>query len=174
MPRRFFRKFRLKRRHVRDSWLLAPFQHLLSDNRLWGIRRKTVVPGFALGIFIAFIPIPAHIPLAALLALAFRINIPVAVLSTFVCNPLTIGPMYFFAYRFGAYLLDLQYRAIEFELSITWVTHTFVSIWQPMILGCLLLGTAAAVLGYVVVDLLWRSSVHGYKARKRDERNNSG
>ncbi len=174
MPRRFFRKFRLKRHHVRDSWMLSPFQSLLSDPRLWGIRRKTVVPGFALGLFIAFMPFPGHIVTATLLALAFRINIPVAVVTTFVSNPLTFYPMYFFAHEVGENLLDLQHQAIEFELSITWVTHTFVSIWQPMMLGCLLLGTAAAVLGFVVVDLLWRWSLHDYKSRKRSERNNSG
>ncbi len=173
MPRRFFRKFGLKRHHVRDSRLLAPFQHLLNDTRLWGIRRKTVVPGFALGLFIAFMPFPGHMATAALLALAFRINIPVAVVTTFVSNPVTFYPMYFFAHEVGENLLELQHQAIDFELSIAWVTHTFVNIWKPMMLGCLLLGTLAAVLGYVVVDLLWRSSVRDYKSRKRGERNNS-
>jgi uncharacterized protein (DUF2062 family) len=42
-----------------------------------------------------------------------------------------------------------------------------------MMLGCLLLGTAAALVGYVVVDGLWRYSLHDYKSRKRSERNNS-
>jgi len=174
MPRRFFRKFKLKRHHVGDSWMLSPFKHLLQDNRLWGIRRRTVVPAFALGLFIAFMPFPGHMAMAVLFALAFRINIPVAVVTTFVSNPLTFYPMYFFAHEVGENLLDLQHQAIEFELSITWVTHTFVRIWQPMMLGCLLLGTAAALLGYVVVDLLWRSSLRDYKSRKRSERNNSG
>ncbi len=174
MPRRFFRKFKLKRHHVRDSRMLAPFRHLMNDSRLWGIRRKTVVPSFALGLFISFMPFPGHMMTAALLALAFRINIPVAVVTTFVSNPLTIGPMYFFAHEVGENLLDLQHEAIDFELSFAWVTQTFVSIWQPMMLGCLLLGTLAAVLGYVVVDLLWRSSVRDYKSRKRSERHNSG
>ena len=173
MPRRFFRKFRLKRQQLGDSWFLAPFSHLLHDTRLWGIRRRTVVPALALGLFIAFMPFPGHMPMAALLALAFRINIPVAVVATFVSNPLTLYPMYFFAHEVGENLLDLQHQAIDFELSVTWVTHTLVQIWQPMMLGCLLLGTATAVIGYVVVDLLWRLSVHDYKTRKRGERDKS-
>jgi uncharacterized protein (DUF2062 family) len=42
-----------------------------------------------------------------------------------------------------------------------------------MMLGCLLLGATAALVGYVVVDVLWRYSVHNYKSRKRNERKNS-
>jgi uncharacterized protein (DUF2062 family) len=42
-----------------------------------------------------------------------------------------------------------------------------------MMLGCLLLGVASALIGFVVVDLLWRSNVRDYKARKRNERKSS-
>ena len=86
----------MKRQHMRDRWFLAPFQHLLHDHRLWGIRRKTVVPAFALGLFVGFMPFPGHPVWAALAALALRVNVPVAALSTFVSNPLTMGPMYYF------------------------------------------------------------------------------
>ena len=173
MPRRFFRKFAVKRHHVGDSWLLAPVRHLLHDNRLWGIRRRTAVPAFALGLFVAFMPFPGHVAMSVLIALALRINIPVTVITSFVSNPLTMYPMYYAAYRLGRTLLGTEPVAFNFELSLNWVTHTFVTIWQPMMLGCLLLGTAAAIVGYVVVDLLWRSSLHNYKSRKRNERNNS-
>lgn len=173
MPRRFFRKFAFKRHHVGDSWFLAPFQHLLKDTRLWGIRRRTVVPAFSLGLFVAFMPFPGHMAMSALAALAFRINIPVAVVTSFASNPLTMYPMYYGAYRLGRTLLGTETIAFDFELSLDWVTHKFVMIWQPMMLGSLLLGLAAALIAYVVVDLLWRSSLHDYKSRKRNERNNS-
>jgi uncharacterized protein (DUF2062 family) len=173
MPRRFFRKFAVKRHHVGDSWFLAPFQHLLHDTRLWGTRRRTVVPAFALGLFIAFMPFPGHIAMAALLSLALRINIPVAVVASFVSNPLTMYPMYYGAYRLGRSLLNTDSIPFNFELSIDWVTHTFVTIWQPMMLGCLLLGAGAALIGYIALDALWRSSLHDYKKRKRGERDDS-
>ncbi len=170
MPRRFFRKFAVKRHHVGDSWVLAPFQHLLHDSRLWGIRRRTVAPAFALGLFVAYMPFPGHIMMAALSALALRINIPVAIVTSFVSNPLTMVPMYSFAYLLGSTILGTEAVAFDFELSLDWVTHTFVQIWQPMMLGCVLLGIASALVGFVVVDLLWRSSVRDYKLRKRNER----
>ena len=170
MPRRFFRKFAFKRHHLSQQWFMTPFRHLLHDHRLWGIRRQCVVPAFATGLFIAFLPFPGHTLMGALGALALRVNIPVAAVSTWASNPLTMGPMYYLAYRLGVKILDIPPKPFNFELSLDWVTHTFVNIWQPMLLGSVLLGSAAALLGYVVLDLLWRLSIGNYKARKKNLR----
>jgi hypothetical protein len=167
MPRRFFRKFALKRDRFQDRWFLAPFDHLLHDTRLWGIRRRNVVPAFSLGLFIAFLPVPGHVLIAALTALSLRINIPIAALATFASNPLTVGPMYFLAYRVGLRLLSLQPQPFEFELSLVWISDKFVAIWQPLLLGCILLGALAALVGYVALDALWRASIADYLAAKR-------
>lgn len=170
MPRRFFRKFALKRHQFGEKWFLAPFRHLLHDHRLWAVRRKNVVPAVALGVFIGFIPFPGHPLWASLAALALRVNIPIAALTTFISNPLTMGPMYFFAYRLGARLLGVPQQPFAMEMSFDWVTHTLVNIWQPMLLGCVLLGSISAVLSYVILDLVWRSSIGQYKSRKRAQR----
>ena len=78
MPRRFFRKFAFKREHLRDQWWVAPFDHLLHDPNLWGIRRRTVVPAFALGLFVCYLPVPGHMLTATLLAILLRVNVPIA------------------------------------------------------------------------------------------------
>ncbi len=173
MPRRFFRKFAFKRHNMSQQWFMSPFRHLLHDHRLWGISRRWVVPAFALGLFIAFLPFPGHTVTAALLALGLRVNIPVAALSTWVSNPATMVPMYYFAYQLGSNLLGVPEQPFGFELSIDWVTHTFVNIWQPMLLGCVLLGTLAALFGYLALDGLWRYSIADYKTRKRKQRDSS-
>lgn len=173
MPRRFFRRFSPKRDRFRGQWYFAPFEHLLHDQRLWGVRRRTIAPAFALGLFVAFMPFPGHPLIAALAALAMRVHIPVAALTTFVSNPLTMGPMYFFAYRLGQFLLGTERQPFSFELSLTWVLERFVTLWQPLLLGCVLLGLLAALTGYIVIDLLWRASIADYlekrRARKRRE-----
>ncbi len=170
MPRRFFRKFAFKRHHMSQLWFMAPFRHLLHDHRLWGMQRRWVVPAFAMGLFIAFLPFPGHTLIAALAALALRVNIPVAALTTWVSNPLTVGPMYYFAYRLGIKILGMKPQPFSFELSLDWVTHSFLTIWQPMLLGSVLLGGVAAVLGHAGLDLLWRVSIGNYKARKKSRR----
>jgi hypothetical protein len=91
-------------------------------------------------------------------------------LSTWVSNPLTMGPMYYFAYRLGRGLLDTPLRRFKFEMSWDWVSNTFVTIWQPMLLGCVILGVVTAVIGYISLDLLWRSSIADYKIRKQQSR----
>ncbi len=167
MPRRFFRKFALKRERLAQQWYLAPFAHLLHDPNLWGIRRRNVVPAVALGLFIAYLPFPGHMLAGALLALALRVNIPIAAITTLVNNPLTIGPMFYFAYQFGEWLLGMEPRPFAFELSLTWMMDGFVHVWQPLLLGCVLLGAMLSLGGYVVLDLLWRASVSDYLAKRR-------
>lgn len=170
MPRRFFRKFALKRHEFSERWFMAPFRHMLHDHRLWGIRRKTVVPAFSLGIFVACLPFPGHPLVAAILALMVRVNVPVAALTTFISNPLTMGPLYYFTYKVGAALLSHDPSGFEFELSMDWVTNTFVQFWQPMLLGSVLVGAIASLLGFMALDAVWRYSIHDYKSRKRQRR----
>lgn len=167
MPRRFFRNFAVKRDKLTGSRFLAPFDHLLHDGRIWGVRRRTVVPAFAMGLFVAFVPLPGHLPLAALLAIALHINLPVAVVATQITNPLTAGPLYYFAFEIGSKILGLEPRPFNFELSFSWFRDGLVYVWQPLVLGCLLLGAVVALVGYVGLDLLWRASISDYLARRR-------
>ena len=170
MPRRFFRKFAFKRQQLVESRFVAPFQHFLHDQKLWGIRRKTVVPAVAWGVFVAFLPIPGHILVAVFGSLLIRCNIPVAAVTTFISNPLTIGPMFYFSHRVGASLLGIEPRPFAIELSLAWLGSTFVSIWQPLVLGSVLVGTISAVIAYVMLDVFWRFSIADYKTRKRKDR----
>lgn len=170
MPRRFFRKFAFKRHALTEQPFIAPFRHLMHDHQLWGIRRKSVLPAVAIGMFVAFLPIPGHILAAALISIVVRANIPVAALTTFVSNPLTIYPIYRFCYTVGAKLLGVQPGPFRIELSLEWLRGTFVTIWQPLLLGCVLAGTIAALISYVFLDVFWRFSLADYKARKRSRR----
>ncbi len=170
MPRRFFRKFGFKRHELSRKWFMTPFEHLLHDHRLWGIRRKTVVPAFSLGLFVGCLPFPPHFVLAALAALALRVNIPVAAVTTFLVNPVTAGPLFYFSYRVGAFLLSIEPGPFTFELTIEWATNVLGSVWQPLLLGCVLVGSLVSLAGYIILDSLWRYSVHDYKTKKRKSR----
>jgi len=170
MPRRFFRRFAVKRDSYKGRWYLAPFSHLLHDSRLWTIRRRNVVPAFALGLFVAYLPFPGHMLIAALLALFFRVHLPIAAVTTFISNPLTIGPMFYPAYKIGSTLLGMAPQPFDFELSASWLMEKFVTVWQPMLLGCLLLGSTLSVIGYVTLDIFWRASLADYLARRRSRK----
>ena len=160
----------MKRDELGHQWYIAPLRPWLKDERLWGIRRRTVVPAFALGTFIAFQPIPGHTVIAIVMAVLLRINIPVAVLSCWLSNPLTVGGMLYAGYELGRRLLDLEPQQMAFELTWDWFTHTLLANWQPLVLGCLILGILGALVAYVTLNLLWRFSIASYKSEKRRKR----
>jgi uncharacterized protein (DUF2062 family) len=160
----------MKRERLKKQWWLAPFGEMIHDPNLWVIRRRNVVPAFALGLFVAYLPFPTHMLMAALLALALRVNIAVAVLSTWTINPLTMGPMYYLAFAVGQYLLGQEPQPFEFEMSFEWLANRFVYIWQPLLLGCVLLGAILSLLGFIALDLLWRASISDYLERRRKRR----
>lgn len=171
MPRRFFRKFAFKRERLKGQWWIAPVDHLIHDPALWGIRRRTVVPAFSIGLFIAYMPFPGHVITGILMAILLRVNVPVAAITTLISNPITMGPMYYLGFEVGRVLLGRPPQPFEFEMSFAWLIERFSTIWQPLLLGCLLLGTLLALIGYIALDLIWRASISDYLARKRARRN---
>ena len=167
MPRRFFRKFGFKRHRISQQWYLSPIRHLLHNPAYWGIRRKAVVPGFSLGLFVAFTPIPAHTLLGVLLALALKVNIPATIIGTLLMNPLTMVPMLSSSPSWRDSTRGIPPQPFEPELSMEWLTHGFINVWQPLLLGCILCGAIASVIGYIGLDLLWRASLADYVEKRR-------
>jgi uncharacterized protein (DUF2062 family) len=167
MPRRFFRKFAFNRREISQQWYVSPFRHLLHNPAYWGVRRKTVVPGFSLGLFVAFLPFPGHTVALVLMALMLRVSIPAGILGTLVSNPVTMVPMLFLAYRVGLMLLGVEPQPFDPELSWQWLTDGFLNVWQPLLLGSVLLGALASLVGFIGLDLLWRASLANYLATRQ-------
>ena len=79
------------RESLEKSRVLAPVAHRVLEPSLWRFTRRSVPRGVALGLFVGiFLMIPGvQIAGAALLALPFRANIPVAAAMTFLSNPAT-------------------------------------------------------------------------------------
>jgi uncharacterized protein (DUF2062 family) len=148
---------------------MRPFRVLLDHPAYWSLNRRSVTRAFALGLFIAFVPLPIHVFLAALAALVLRLNVPAAVAGTLLTNPLTIVPLYMTAHWVGARVLDVPHQQVAFEMNWDWVTTTLVTIWKPFLLGCLAMGTLSALAGYLVLGGLWHITlVMKYHERKGD------
>lgn len=146
---------------------MRPFRLLLEHPAYWSLNRRSITRAVALGLFVSFVPLPVHIILGAVLALLFRVNVPAAVTVTFITNPLTMVPMFLAAYWVGGRLLGVSVHDIHFEMSWHWLSTSFVPIWKPFLLGCLVMGTTAAVLGYITLGGIWHLSlVLKYHKRK--------
>lgn len=167
MPRRVFKALSRQRHRWQKRWFMRPFQLLLDHPVYWSLNRRNVTRAFALGLFLSFVPLPVHLVLAAALALVLRLNIPAAVLGTLVANPLTVVPMYVLAYWVGCHLLGIHERPFAFQLTWDWLTNQLLPVWKPFLLGCLVMGTVTALVGYIVLGGIWHLSlVLKYHERK--------
>ncbi len=139
---------KIKSLHMLGDWLYQP--------NLWHINRMSASRAFFIGLFLAFCPVPIQMVLAALVAVQVRGNLPLSVALTWISNPITFGPVFYFAYRVGATVLGSQPEALEFELSWAWISSGLVAVWQPFLLGCLICGFFFGSLGFFTIQLIWR------------------
>ena len=137
---------------------------------LWHINRRSVAVAVAVGLFCAFMPIPVQMLLAAAVAIALRANLPIAVVMVWVTNPLTMTPIFFFCYKIGQQLFTWIGEIFYFEPSFEWLDTGFSAIWQPLLLGSLVVGSFVAILGYSTVLFLWRYNIINHWHRRKKNR----
>jgi len=151
---------------IRQHQHLQCFGRLLHDPGLWHLNRRSVAGAFFVGLAAAFVPVPFQMVLAAGAAIALHVNLPISVALVWVTNPLTMPPLFYFAYKVGAWVMSIPPQDINFELTFAWFSEGVAAVWQPFLLGCLIVGLSCGVLGYGLILTLWR----GYVVWKRKHR----
>jgi len=166
MPRKFFRKYLPTHQSIIDNRWIAWCGPWLKHHNLWHLHRRSVAGGVAIGLFAGLIPGPLQILSAVILSILFRVNLPVAALTTLYTNPLTIVPLYYVAYRYGALVTMTEvpkHEPATFDMTnqgwLDWIPALIdwmVSLGKPLAVGLPLLAITLAALGYVLVDGAWR------------------
>lgn len=141
---------------IRNSKYLEGLDNFLHDPNLWHLNRYSVSGAFAIGLFICYIPIPLQMLQAAILAIFFRVNLPISVSLVFITNPFTIPPMFYIAYRVGVLAMGLEAQPFDFQFSLDWLFLELGALWRPFLLGCLIMATISSIIGFITVRLLWR------------------
>ena len=161
MPKHFIKRFMPDHNKIRTHKSLRIFGTLLHDPNLWHLNRRSVAMGTAIGLFVAFLPLPMHMLIAAALAIPLRANLPLAMGVVWVNNPFTIVPFYYFVYQLGATLLGREAppRETDIDHGIDWLLNAGWDMLLPMMLGGVIVGMICALLGYVGMRLLWRCRV---------------
>ena len=170
MPKKLIKKYLPHPdRIIKNRWIkkLGP---RLQEPDLWHINRKSCSGAAALGVFCAFVPVPFQMLLAAVGAIAFRYNILVAVPMVWVSNPVTIPVIFYFCYWVGTFMLGVEVDQLHFELTYEWLTAELVLVWQPFLLGCLVVGIFAALLTFGFVRLFWRYHIWTHIKNRRRRR----
>ena len=124
--------------------------------------------GVAVGLFTGLIPgsNPVQFFFAALFAVVFRVNLPVAIITTLYSNPFTILPIYAAAYAIGAFVTGNGAGALpQAELHLMdksigeWIpalVDWVVALGKPLLVGLVLLALLLSIGGYVLVRGGWR------------------
>lgn len=172
MPKKFFKRISPTPQAIRESKIAALFGDLLHDPNLWHLNRRSAAGGTALGLFLAFIPLPIQMISAVTFSILLRVNLPITMAGVWVTNPLTIPPMFFFAYQVGAFIMGVPSNDIGFEqMDWDWVRNEMLLIWKPLLLGSLICSVVASISGYSIVRVLWRlhlvQRLKERRARKR-------
>lgn len=167
MFKKLIAKFLPNRDVIRKQKGLSLFGNLLYDPNLWRLNRRSASGAFAVGLFMAFIPFPSQMIMAAGLAIFFRVNLPLSVALVWITNPITIPIVFYGTYLLGCYLLNTPKNHFQFELTWEFLLHQMDQIGPPLLVGSLVVGTVFSVLGYYSVRIIWRYSVvRSWKKRR--------
>lgn len=167
--RKHLRKLIPHHEAVRGNRWLAPFESTLLHPRLWHLNRHSAAGAVAAGLFCGLIPGPFQMLGAAICAVAFRVNLPLALFTTLYTNPLTIVPLYVVAFGLGKQALATagheagghfvappDYGADGLVAWVQALVDWMVQLGKPLVVGLVLLASLLAFLGYVAVRFAWR------------------
>lgn len=150
-------------------------QPLMSEPNLFHLNRHSVSVAVFVGLFTAFLPIPGQSIVAALLALLFRCNLPIAIALVWITNPFTMPPIFFITYEIGRWILDSPPVNLNIEVTWEWFNTQGRTIVLPLLLGSLICGLTLGGLGYITMHQLWRwHVVRSWEARKQKRLNGQG
>lgn len=168
VKRRIIRAYRENvpsRESLAENRFIRPVAHRVLAPELWRFTRRSVPRGVALGLMVGiFLLIPGlQIAGAALLALPFRANVPIAAAMTFLSNPATTPFLVGISYYVGNSLLgrtaDMSpiMAMIEHHAGLReWATWLVSETAPVLLLGLFVVSVVAAVIGYLVAGLFWR------------------
>ena len=122
----------------------------LQDPNLWHLNRRSVSMAFAVGLFCAWIPTLGQMAIAALGAFYFRGNLPISIGLVWLTNPVTMPPLFYFAYLVGLSILNLPAANFSMEALLSG------DILLPFLFGCLIIGLTCATFGYFGINAFWR------------------
>lgn len=133
------------------------------DSEMMRWERQIVARGVAIGMFWAWIPMPFQMVPAALLCWLLRSNLPLAIACVWISNPLTYLPIFALEYGIGRRILGmpgpeelpLGEDADSAGLLMEIVGHAR-DIGVPVLTGALTLSVSTALLGYLVIALVWK------------------
>lgn len=132
---------------------------LAANRYLWGLNRRALAGGIALGLFVGLTPtVGAQMLLSLGGAVFFRVNAAAAFIALWVSNPITTPALYWFFNRLGA-MLFADWLPAEKLAKLAPAARAVVEQSAYMWLGSLLVASVGAAAGYFLFSWFWRLSI---------------
>ncbi len=175
--RKLFKRFLPDHRSISENRWLRPFASTLLHPRLWHLNRHSAAGAVAVGMFCGLIPGPFQMLGAALFCVLFRVNLPLALITTLYSNPLTIVPLYLAAFAIGSLISrDGNVDFIpppEFAgfAPVQWASD--LAVWaselgRPLMVGLIVLAASLSMVSYLAVRWGWRLwLIHQWRQRRQ-------
>jgi len=150
MPKELLKKYMPHPEIIKNHKNLQFLGAKLHDPNLWHLNRRSVSMAFAVGLFCAWIPTPGQMAIAAIIAFYVRANLPISVALVWITNPITMPPLFYFAYLVGVYALNLPTADFSMDAILSG------ELLFPFLTGCLMLGIICSTAGYFGFSYFWR------------------
>lgn len=157
----FFKKYTPDKDVVKSYKILGFLGNSLFHQDLWRFNRISFCRATVIGLFWAWMPMLFQMIPAAYCAVLFRANLPLSVAGVWVSNPITMGPMMYFAYLFGNFVLNIDPVYDEFQLNTEWIMSVLNVIWEPLLVGTIIIGILSSIIGYFLMHVIWR--IYAYR-----------
>jgi uncharacterized protein len=142
----------------------------LHEPNLWHLNRRSVARAFGIGLFCAWIPTPTQMAISAISAFYLKANLPIAVGLVWITNPITMPPLFYFAYRVGLLVMGRSPSSEDFSFSLDGLLSGLGDIWAPFLLGCLIVGSLCSSAGYYGINYFWRKNIANRWYRRQQKR----
>ena len=144
----------------------------LHEPNLWHLNRRSISMAFAVGLFCAWIPSPMQMVFAATGAIYYRANIPISVALVWITNPVTMPPLFYFAYKVGLWFMNQPPGTQEADFSLSHMFSGLSDAWQPFLTGCFVMGIVSSAIGYFGIQYYWNYHVTKKWAERKEKKLN--
>lgn len=168
MPKKFLRRWLPAPQFILNNKWLGWLGPVIGDPNLFHLTRHSVSMAFLAGIFVAFLPLPGHVIIVAILAIVLHCNLPISLMLVWISNPLTMAPLLALCYQVGIWVLNRPSAFVEWQFTWSWLSEQGPTLIVPLFIGSIISGLACGLVGFVSVRVFWRWRVISrWEARKR-------
>ena len=164
------KKYLPSKDQLRKTRSLRFLGNLIFEPNLWHFNRHSLSFAVLIGSICSFLPIPFQMLPCVLICIVIRCNIPVAILLVWISNPITYGPMMYFAYKVGIRFMGVETPDMPETPTFQWLFEQLSDGWQPLIIGSLICGSSAGIIGFVLIRIYYRWRIADYLKRRNQRR----